>query len=116
MQAAHAADFAPTWFLPAPDPAAAGALGFDSNPIESSTRLWRYFMLLRLLVALGLTGWMLWSYLHTGTPLWLLLVCGAYLFSTAAVLRWSRPASADSFWSVGWGLTLWVDLDRKSVV
>jgi two-component system sensor histidine kinase PilS (NtrC family) len=103
-------DFAPTWFLPIPDAAALHALGADSTPLESSTRLWRYFMLVRLLVALGLTGWMLWSYLHTGTPLWLLLACGVYLFSTAAVLRWSRPASADSFWSIGWGLTLWIDL------
>ena len=106
----HTADFAPTWFLPVPDPAAAGTVDANSNPIESSTRLWRYFMVVRLLVALGLTGWLLWSYLHADTPLWLLLVCAAYLFSTAAVLRWSRPASADSFWSIGWGLTLWIDL------
>ena len=105
-----ATDFAPTWFLPAPDSAASGALSTDHSPSESSARLWRYFMVLRLLVALGLMGWLLWSHLRGDAPLWLMFLSAAYLVSTAAVLRWSHPASADSFWSIGWGLTLWIDL------
>ena len=67
-------------------------------------------MAVRLLLALGLMVWLLWSHLGGATPLWLLFLSIAYLVSTAAVLRWSRPAAADSFWSIGWALTLWTDL------
>ena len=77
---------------------------------ESSARLWRYFMAARLLVALGLLAWLAWAQAQGQAPLWLLLLCAAYLVSTAAVLRWSHPAQADSFWAPGWLLTLWVDL------
>ena len=67
-------------------------------------------MVVRLLLALGLMVWLLWSHLSGAAPFWLLFLSAAYLVSTAAVLRWSRPAGADSFWSIGWGLTLWADL------
>jgi len=49
------ADFAPTWFWPAPDPiAAASTAATHPSPAESNARLWRYFMVVRLLLALGL--------------------------------------------------------------
>ena len=67
-------------------------------------------MAARLLVALGLLAWLAWAQAQGQAPLWLLLLCAAYLVSTAAVLRWSHPAQADSFWAPGWLLTLWVDL------
>lgn len=67
-------------------------------------------MAARLLVALGLLAWLAWAQAQGQVPLWLLLLCAAYLVSTAAALRWSRPAQADSFWAPVWLLTLWVDL------
>ncbi|OYX60666.1 MAG: hypothetical protein B7Y96_01695 [Comamonadaceae bacterium 32-67-11] len=85
------------------------AFNFETTT-ESSARLWRYFMAARLLVALGLLAWLAWAQAQGQAPLWLLLLCAAYLVSTAAVLRWSHPAQADSFWAPGWLLTLWVDL------
>ncbi|MEW5886546.1 MAG: ATP-binding protein [Pseudomonadota bacterium] len=85
------------------------AFNFETTT-ESSARLWRYFMAARLLVALGLLAWLAWAQAQGQVPLWLLLLCAAYLVSTAAVLRWSHPAQADSFWAPGWLLTLWVDL------
>jgi len=95
--------------VPAPAPPAPSAPNFEYTT-ESSARLWRYFMAARLLVALGLLAWLAWAQAQGQAPLWLLLLCAAYLASTAAVLRWSHPAQADSFWAPGWLLTLWVDL------
>lgn len=64
----------------------------------------------RVLVALGLFGLQAIAFVQGSAPLWLLLLCGAYLVATGAVLRWSRPARSDSYWAAGWALTLWVDL------
>ena len=85
----------------------------DRYTTESSARLWRYFMAARLLVALGLLAWLAWAQAQGQAPLWLLLLCAAYLASTAAVLRWSHPAQADSFWAPGWLPTQAVLLWRK---
>ena len=85
--AADATGFAPTWFVPAPEPPVPSAFNFETTT-ESSARLWRYFMAARLLVALGLLAWLAWAQAQGQAPLWLLLLCAAYLVSTAAVLRW----------------------------
>ena len=64
----------------------------------------------RVLVALGLFGIQAVSFTRGLSSVWLLLLCAGYLVATAAVLRWSRPSRAESYWAAGWALTLWVDL------
>jgi len=64
----------------------------------------------RVLVALGLFALQAVAYNQAKTGWLPLILSAAYLVLTAGVLRWARPARSDSAWSVGWGLTLWVDL------
>ena len=102
-------DFAPTWFAPAAAPKP-GAEPDEHSPEEASARLWRFFMRARVLVASGLLLLQSYFYLQGSAALWLWLLSLAYLAATLAVLRWSRPARAESFWSPTWALTLWLDL------
>ena len=106
---ATASAFAPSWFMPSP----LTKPGRQTSPLRlgsASARLWAYLMGARVVVALGLLALQGLAYAQgTGRP-WQLLLCTGYLVATAAVLRWSRPARSDSFWSIGWALTLWVDL------
>jgi len=64
----------------------------------------------RLMVAAGLFGIQVVAYMRDAASLWLLMLCGAYLVATAAVLKWSHPAQSDAYWASGWALTLWADL------
>ena len=102
-------DFAPTWFDPAAAPKPS-AEPDELSPEEASARLWRFFMRARVLVASVLLLLQSYFYLQGSVALWLWLLSMAYLAATLAVLRWSRPARAESFWSATWALTLWLDL------
>lgn len=101
--------FAPSWFVPSPTiTAAPSSTNWRSGVIAA--RLWSNLMGARLLVALGLMAIQVLAYTQGTARPWQMVLCALYLVATAAVLRWSRPARSDSFWSIGWGLTLWVDL------
>lgn len=104
---ADATGFAPSWFVPAPPP---------TPPLErrrvgpAAARLWANLMGARVLVALGLLALQALAYAQGTAQPWQFMLCAGYLVATLAVLRWSRPARSDSYWSAGWALTLWVDL------
>lgn len=101
--------FAPSWFLtPVSVRDTPGLSSWTSN--ASSARLWAYLMGARVLVAAGLLGIQVAAHQKDSSNIWLLLLCGAYLVATAAVLKWSRPVQSDAYWASGWALTLWVDL------
>lgn len=102
--------FTPSWFEPGSSPTPVAHPAAETATDPASDRVWTYLLAARLTLALGLLGIQIFAYVQGSLRLGLLLLCGAYLVTTAAVMRRTRPARSDSVWAPGWLFTLWVDL------